>query len=54
MDKDYLIIYNRSEGFNYDFLETENELNSVIDWCKKYKYQIMFAGKIIVTKEFIG
>jgi hypothetical protein len=56
MVHDYLIIidkHNDGKEIHF-FLETEEELVGMIETCKGHGYEIIFAGKIAVVKEFIG
>jgi hypothetical protein len=54
MNQDYLIIYNREGNTCHAFLKTEDELQIEIDWCNRHNFEIIFAAKIAVVKEFIG
>jgi hypothetical protein len=53
MNKEYLIIFHRPEGFDFRWSDTVEGLNEDIDFCQKNNYKIMFAAKIAIIKEFI-
>jgi hypothetical protein len=54
MDKEYLIIYEINGDTRYYFLDTEKELLENIKVCQRLKFNVIFAGKIQVVKEYIG
>jgi len=54
MDKEYLIIYEINEDTGYYFLDTEKELLETIKLHQRLEFNIIFAGKIQVVKEYIG
>jgi hypothetical protein len=54
MNEHYLIIFRRPEGFDYYFLEDEDQLLETITACEYNDYEIMFAGNINVLKEYVN
>ena len=55
MDRDYLIIYcTPKQGISHSFMETEKELIERINTCNDFGWEIIFAAKIAIVKEFVG